>query len=157
MVRILANGEIVQDDDPRVRNSLPSRGSTPRQMLFASLGWKKDSHGSSQLRKPEPFEHLGLPRLLCLFNSVRLLATVWVPLSSSAFQKFPPCRKLGWHLTQASASQQCNHKSHVFMSAAVELLPSHYLPDSDVLTIHLGILKSQDPDSLGRWASALPF
>lgn len=32
MVRILANGEIVPDDDPRVRNTAPSRSSTPRQV-----------------------------------------------------------------------------------------------------------------------------
>ncbi|XP_045425286.1 protein FAM241B isoform X1 [Lemur catta] len=31
MVRILANGEIVQDDDPRVRTTAAPRGSTPRQ------------------------------------------------------------------------------------------------------------------------------
>ncbi|XP_047409060.1 protein FAM241B [Sciurus carolinensis] len=31
MVRILANGEIVQDDDPRVRTTTPQRGSSPRQ------------------------------------------------------------------------------------------------------------------------------
>ncbi|KAM7318927.1 protein FAM241B [Alexandromys fortis] len=31
MVRILANGEIVQDDDPRVRNTTQQRSSSPRQ------------------------------------------------------------------------------------------------------------------------------
>ncbi|XP_063566113.1 protein FAM241B isoform X2 [Gorilla gorilla gorilla] len=35
MVRILANGEIVQDDDPRVRTTTqPPRGSIPRQSFF---------------------------------------------------------------------------------------------------------------------------
>ncbi|XP_029771267.1 uncharacterized protein FAM241B [Suricata suricatta] len=34
MVRILANGEIVQDDDPRVRNTVPSRSNTPRQSFL---------------------------------------------------------------------------------------------------------------------------
>ncbi|XP_011782590.1 PREDICTED: uncharacterized protein C10orf35 homolog isoform X1 [Colobus angolensis palliatus] len=35
MVRILANGEIVQDDDPRVRTTTqPPRGSTPRQSFL---------------------------------------------------------------------------------------------------------------------------
>lgn len=43
MVRILANGEIVQDDDPRVRNTTQPRSSTPRQSFLnrghgASLG-----------------------------------------------------------------------------------------------------------------------
>lgn len=32
MVRILANGEIVQDDDPRVRTATPPHSSTPRQV-----------------------------------------------------------------------------------------------------------------------------
>eukprot|EP00069_Balaena_mysticetus_P006933 bmy_18960T0 len=31
MALILANGEIVQDDDPRGRNTTQSRSSTPRQ------------------------------------------------------------------------------------------------------------------------------
>ncbi|XP_057607576.1 protein FAM241B [Chionomys nivalis] len=31
MVRILANGEIVQDDDPRVRTTTQQRSSSPRQ------------------------------------------------------------------------------------------------------------------------------
>ncbi|XP_008268240.1 protein FAM241B [Oryctolagus cuniculus] len=38
MVRILANGEIVQDDDPRVRTSAPAaaavRGGSPRQSFL---------------------------------------------------------------------------------------------------------------------------
>ncbi|XP_008589340.1 PREDICTED: uncharacterized protein C10orf35 homolog [Galeopterus variegatus] len=34
MVRILANGEIVQDDDPRVRTTAPPRGGTPRQSFL---------------------------------------------------------------------------------------------------------------------------
>ncbi|XP_017728672.1 PREDICTED: uncharacterized protein C10orf35 homolog [Rhinopithecus bieti] len=43
MVRILANGEIVQDDDPRVRTTTqPPRGSTPRQS-FLNRG-----HGAPQ-------------------------------------------------------------------------------------------------------------
>ncbi|KAM5237454.1 protein FAM241B [Ctenodactylus gundi] len=41
MVRILANGEIVQDDDPRVRNTSSQRGSTPRQ------GFLNRGHGAS--------------------------------------------------------------------------------------------------------------
>ncbi|XP_069466800.1 protein FAM241B [Ambystoma mexicanum] len=34
MVRILANGEIVQDDDPRVRTNTRHRDNTPRQGFF---------------------------------------------------------------------------------------------------------------------------
>ncbi|EPQ17814.1 protein FAM241B [Myotis yumanensis] len=34
MVRILANGDIVQDDDPRVRTTAPPRNSTPRQSFL---------------------------------------------------------------------------------------------------------------------------
>lgn len=34
MVRILANGEIVQDDDPRVRTTTQQRSSSPRQGFF---------------------------------------------------------------------------------------------------------------------------
>ena len=40
MVRILANGEIVQDDDPRVRNTIPSRSNTPRQ-VGAQRPWQE--------------------------------------------------------------------------------------------------------------------
>ncbi|XP_072827492.1 protein FAM241B isoform X7 [Vicugna pacos] len=35
MVRILANGEIVQDDDPRVRTTTQPRSSTPRQSFLS--------------------------------------------------------------------------------------------------------------------------
>ncbi|XP_021518402.1 protein FAM241B [Meriones unguiculatus] len=35
MVRILANGEIVQDDDPRVRSTAPQRSSGARQGFFS--------------------------------------------------------------------------------------------------------------------------
>ncbi|XP_066098965.1 protein FAM241B [Saccopteryx bilineata] len=35
MVRILANGEIVQDDDPRARTTAPPRSSTPRQSFLS--------------------------------------------------------------------------------------------------------------------------
>ncbi|CAI9591321.1 unnamed protein product [Staurois parvus] len=38
MVRILANGEIVQDDDPRVRASTQRRDNSPRQGLFNTIG-----------------------------------------------------------------------------------------------------------------------
>ncbi|XP_004701197.1 protein FAM241B [Echinops telfairi] len=34
MVRILANGEIVQDDDPRARTTSTQHSSTPRQGFF---------------------------------------------------------------------------------------------------------------------------
>ncbi|XP_038599991.1 protein FAM241B [Tachyglossus aculeatus] len=34
MVRILANGDIVQDDDPRVRANSQARGNSSRQGLF---------------------------------------------------------------------------------------------------------------------------
>lgn len=39
MVRILANGEIVQDDDPRVRTTAPPRNSAPRQVGALPRGW----------------------------------------------------------------------------------------------------------------------
>lgn len=64
----------------------------------------------------------------------------------------PSCSRVRWHLTQASASQQYHHKSQLLMSGAVALFLSHCLLDSDVLPSPLGILKSQDLDSLGRWA-----
>ncbi|XP_072280979.1 protein FAM241B [Pyxicephalus adspersus] len=38
MVRILANGEIVQDDDPRVRASAQRRDNNPRQGFFNTVG-----------------------------------------------------------------------------------------------------------------------
>ncbi|XP_051008551.1 protein FAM241B [Acomys russatus] len=40
MVRILANGEIVQDDDPRVRTTTQQRSSSPRQ------GFLNRGHGA---------------------------------------------------------------------------------------------------------------
>ncbi|XP_068114167.1 protein FAM241B isoform X2 [Hyperolius riggenbachi] len=38
MVRILANGEIVQDDDPRVRANTQRRDNTSRQGFFNTMG-----------------------------------------------------------------------------------------------------------------------
>ncbi|XP_075466735.1 protein FAM241B [Ascaphus truei] len=38
MVRILANGEIVQDDDPRVRSNTHRRDNNPRQGFFNTAG-----------------------------------------------------------------------------------------------------------------------
>ncbi|XP_032985688.1 protein FAM241B isoform X1 [Rhinolophus ferrumequinum] len=56
MVRILANGEIVQDDDPRVRTATPPHSGTPRQS-FLNRG-----HGAP-LGGPGPRQQQGGARL----------------------------------------------------------------------------------------------
>ncbi|CAD7675745.1 unnamed protein product [Nyctereutes procyonoides] len=61
MVRILANGEIVQDDDPRVRNTLPSRSSTPRQgprCPPGGSGPRQQQAGARLGAAPSPFNDL---------------------------------------------------------------------------------------------------
>ncbi|KAK2502081.1 hypothetical protein MC885_016159 [Smutsia gigantea] len=59
MVRILANGEIVQDDDPRVRTTNPPRSSTPRQsFLSRGHGTPLGGPGARQQQAQSPFNDL---------------------------------------------------------------------------------------------------
>ncbi|XP_036294156.1 protein FAM241B [Pipistrellus kuhlii] len=57
MVRILANGEIVQDDDPRVRTAAPARSSAPRPS-FLHRGHGAPLGGPG-LRQPQGGARLG--------------------------------------------------------------------------------------------------
>nr|XP_044993582.1 protein FAM241B [Jaculus jaculus] len=59
MVRILANGEIVQDDDPRARTTTSQRGGTPRQgFLNRGPGPRQPQAGARLGAAQSPFSDL---------------------------------------------------------------------------------------------------
>ncbi|XP_053547986.1 protein FAM241B [Bombina bombina] len=70
MVRILANGEIVQDDDPRVRASAHNRESNPRQGFFNTAQGPQpgpQAEGRQEGRSPfteinQQLVNMGFPR-----------------------------------------------------------------------------------------------